>query len=51
MPALERTRIKLGQAGNPSGLGPIEFLGLRYLVALGLGGGAFLLLFLYRNWE
>lgn len=43
--SLERTRIKLGQAGNPSGLGPIEFLGLRYLVALGLGGGAFLLLF------
>ena len=42
--ALEKTRIKLAQAGNPSGMGPIEFLGLRYLVALGLGGGFFLLI-------
>jgi tight adherence protein C len=41
--SLERIRTKLGQAGNPSGLGPIEFLGLRYLVAFGLGGGACLL--------
>jgi tight adherence protein C len=44
--SLERVRLKLNQAGNPSGLGPIEFLGLRYLVSMGLGGGAtFLFLF------
>lgn len=41
---LEKTRLKLGQAGNPSGLGPVEFIGLRYLISLGLGGGGFLLL-------
>jgi tight adherence protein C len=41
--ALEKTRVKLAQAGNPSGMGPIEFIGLRYLVALGLGGGFFVL--------
>jgi len=40
---LERTRLKLNQAGNPSGLGPIEFIGLRYLITAGLGGGIFLL--------
>jgi tight adherence protein C len=37
--ALEGVRIKLNQAGNPSGLGPVEFLGLRYIIALGLGLG------------
>jgi tight adherence protein C len=41
--ALDRTQLKLSQAGNPSGLGPIEFVGLRYLVSLGLAGGGFLL--------
>ncbi|HQY30887.1 MAG TPA: type II secretion system F family protein [Thermomicrobiales bacterium] len=41
--ALDKTRMKLAQAGNPSGMGPVEFLGLRYLVAAGLGGGFFLL--------
>jgi len=41
--SLDRVRTKLAQAGNPSGLGPVEFVGLRYLVALGLGGGGFLL--------
>jgi tight adherence protein C len=46
--ALDRMRIKLGQAGNPSGLGPIEFIGLRYLVSAGLGAGSFLLLFVSR---
>lgn len=44
--ALERVRLKLGQAGNPSGLGPIEFIGLRYLLSIGLGVGAFLLFFI-----
>jgi tight adherence protein C len=44
--SLERIRLKLDQAGNPSGLGPIEFIGLRYLVSIGLGGGAFLLMFI-----
>jgi tight adherence protein C len=44
--SLERVRLKLNQAGNPSGLGPIEFIGLRYLVSLGLGGGMFLLMFI-----
>jgi len=42
--SLERTRAKLAQAGNPSGLGPVEFLGLRYIVSLGLGAGGFVLL-------
>jgi tight adherence protein C len=45
---LDRIRLKLGQAGNPSGLGPIEFIGLRYLTSLGLGGGAFVLFFISR---
>lgn len=40
----DKIRIKLAQAGNPSGMGPTEFVGLRTLVALGLGGGLFLLL-------
>ena len=41
--SLDRVRTKLAQAGNPSGLGPVEFIGLRYVVSLGMGGGAFLL--------
>jgi tight adherence protein C len=41
--SLERTRLRLNQAGNPSGLGPVEFIGLRYLITAGLGGGMFLL--------
>src|SRR6476469_1014316 len=28
--SLDRVRTKIAQAGNPSGLGPMEFLGLRY---------------------
>lgn len=44
--SMERVRLKLASAGNPNGLGPIEFLGMRYLVAAGLGGGlGFLLVF------
>ena len=41
--SLEKTTLKLAQAGNPSGLGPVEFLGLRYVMAGGLGVGAFIL--------
>lgn len=41
--SLEKTRLKLANAGNPSGMGPVEFLGLRYVVAIGLAGGSFLL--------
>ncbi len=37
--ATERVRLKLAQAGNPNGLGPMEFLGLRYLVAILFGAG------------
>jgi tight adherence protein C len=40
---LDRTRLKLSQAGSPSGLGPIEFVGLRYLVSVGMAAGGFLL--------
>jgi tight adherence protein C len=39
----EKTRMMLAQAGNPSGLGPSEFLGLKGLLAVGLGGGTFIL--------
>jgi tight adherence protein C len=39
----EKLRLKLAQAGNPSGLGPVEFIGLRFLIAIGLGAGAFFL--------
>ena len=42
---LDKTRLKLQQAGSPSGMGPVEFIGLRYLLTFGIGGGAFLLLF------
>jgi tight adherence protein C len=41
--AQEKTRLLLAQAGNPSGLGPAEFLGLKVLLAIGLGGGSFAL--------
>jgi tight adherence protein C len=40
---LEKIRIKLARAGNPSGMSPVEFLGLRYVVTLGLAAGAFVL--------
>lgn len=39
----EKVRIKLAQAGNPSGMGATEFLGLRVLVSVGLGAGMLLL--------
>ena len=39
----DKVRTKLGEAGNPSGLGVIEFMGLKYLMAIGLGGGSALL--------
>lgn len=38
-----RVREKLARAGNPSGLGAAEFMGLRLLLALALSGGAFFL--------
>ena len=41
--SLDRVRAKLAQAGNPSGLGPVEFIGLRYVVTIALGIGSFLL--------
>lgn len=46
--SMERVRVKLMQAGSPSGMGPIEFLGLRYIVAAAVGGGA-LALFLFSG--
>lgn len=42
----EKFKLKLAQAGNPSGMGVTEFLGLRILVALSLGVGIFFLLLL-----
>jgi len=39
----DKLRFKLAEAGNPSGLGPVEFMGLRVLLALSLAGGSFLL--------
>lgn len=47
--ALDRVRTKLAQAGNPSGLGPVEFIGLRYLLSVGVGAGAFVLLFVSQS--
>jgi tight adherence protein C len=41
---LEANRQKIMRAGNPSGIGPIEFQGLRFLLAIGLGIGSFFLL-------
>jgi tight adherence protein C len=40
----EVVKQKLEAAGNPSGLGVVEFGGMRLLLALGLGGSAFLLM-------
>jgi tight adherence protein C len=40
----EKVRMKLAKAGNPSGMGVSEFIGLRFLVALGLGLGMALFL-------
>lgn len=40
---VEKTRRKLLQAGNPSGMGVTEFMGLRVFVTLALGLGGFLL--------
>ena len=42
--SIEKINVKLAQAGNPSGLGAVEFLGLRWIVMLGLAGGSFLLI-------
>jgi tight adherence protein C len=39
----EKIRLKLAQAGNPSAMGVAEFMGLRVLVAIGLGIGVFLI--------
>jgi len=41
---LEANRLKIMRAGNPSGIGPVEFQGLRFLLCLGLGVGTFFLL-------
>jgi tight adherence protein C len=40
----DKYRQKLAQAGNPSGMGVTEFMGLRVLVAIGLGAGIFVLM-------
>jgi tight adherence protein C len=40
----DKYKLKLAQAGNPSGMGVAEFLGLRILVAAGLGAGVFFLM-------
>ena len=45
----ERLRQRLMEAGSPSGLGPTEFTGLRVLLAVGLGGGMFLLFLLAHH--
>jgi tight adherence protein C len=39
----EKLRKKIAEAGNPSGIGPVEFVGMRLLLALGLGVGSFFL--------
>jgi tight adherence protein C len=41
---LEGNRLKIMRAGSPSGIGPVEFQGLRFLLAIGLGVGSFFLL-------
>lgn len=38
----DKVRLKLAQAGNPSGMGVAEFLGFRILLAIGFGVGAVL---------
>ncbi len=40
---IDKIRLRLAQAGNPSALGPAEFVGLKALLAIALGGGSFLL--------
>lgn len=42
----EKIRVKLAQAGNPSGMGVTEFLGLRLLLAIAFGVGGLLFLML-----
>jgi tight adherence protein C len=42
--SLDKVREKLERAGNPSGFGPVEFVGFRLLLAIGLSVGVFLLL-------
>ncbi|HEY8448780.1 MAG TPA: type II secretion system F family protein [Thermomicrobiales bacterium] len=44
----EKLKIKLEQAGNPSGLGPTEFVGLKFLLAISLGVGSFFLFSIAR---
>jgi tight adherence protein C len=39
----DKIKLKLAEAGNPSGLGVAEFVGLRLFLALALGVGFFLL--------
>lgn len=39
----ERLRQQLMEAGSPAGIGPIEFMGLRVLLAIGLAGWLFIL--------
>jgi len=41
--ATERTAAKLSEAGNPSGLGYLEFMGLRVVLAIGLSAGSLFL--------
>ena len=45
----EKYKLKLAQAGNPSGMGVTEFLGLRILVALFLGVGVFFLMVVFTS--
>jgi tight adherence protein C len=41
--SLSKIQAKLAQAGNPSGFGPAEFIGLRILIAISLMVGFFVL--------
>jgi tight adherence protein C len=42
--SLDKIREKLERAGNPSGFGPVEFVGFRLLLAIGLSVGLFFLM-------
>lgn len=42
--SVSKMKAKLAQAGNPSGFGPAEFIGLRILLAVVLFGGFFVLM-------
>jgi tight adherence protein C len=42
--SVDKMRAKLAAAGNPSGFGPGEFVGLRLLLALGISIGLFFLM-------